>query len=229
MIRFSRTAPLLVATVASALLVAGPAYAADPPAKPIVGTAECTALVEKDDKVVAANQGSAGGLPAATKEATDRLCEPAPPGGTAGSTDEETTELDPAAGSESNGANQRRSGGNGGSGDETPPASNGASSSGNAGSAGASAKRTGGDKNCPNFATQREAQEYFESIGGSAAYNADRLDKNRDGVACENNDDDEDNPNPVVTTTGDDESKADTSGEQVTEVPEGSAQTGGNS
>ena len=41
------------------------------------------------------------------------------------------------------------------------------------------------DKDCADFDTQREAQAYFESIGGSPSNNADRLDADGDGVACE--------------------------------------------
>lgn len=41
------------------------------------------------------------------------------------------------------------------------------------------------DADCPDFATHEEAQAYFESIGGSPAYNADRLDADNDGIACE--------------------------------------------
>jgi hypothetical protein len=41
------------------------------------------------------------------------------------------------------------------------------------------------DKDCPDFATQAEAQAYFKSIGGSASHNADRLDADSDGIACE--------------------------------------------
>jgi hypothetical protein len=41
------------------------------------------------------------------------------------------------------------------------------------------------DKDCSDFATQAEAQAYFKSIGGSASNNADRLDADSDGIACE--------------------------------------------
>lgn len=41
------------------------------------------------------------------------------------------------------------------------------------------------DKDCPDFATQAEAQTYFEAGGGSPTYNFDRLDSDHDGVACE--------------------------------------------
>lgn len=43
----------------------------------------------------------------------------------------------------------------------------------------------GGDKDCSDFATQEEAQSYFESKGGSSTNNVDRLDSDRDGIACE--------------------------------------------
>lgn len=43
------------------------------------------------------------------------------------------------------------------------------------------------DLDCPDFRTQEEAQAYFERIGGSPSYNADLLDSDGDGVACELN------------------------------------------
>jgi hypothetical protein len=74
----------------------------------------------------------------------------------------------------------------------------------------------------------KNAQLYFESIGGSSTHNADRLDENHNGVACKSLSDDGDNQDTAATSTGDDGSDATTSGNQVTDVPEGSAQTGGN-
>jgi len=41
------------------------------------------------------------------------------------------------------------------------------------------------DMNCSDFSTHREAQDYFESKGGSPSNNADGLDRDRDGIACE--------------------------------------------
>ena len=230
MIRLSRTAPLLIATVASALLVAGPAYAQE---KPAPGTDACKVEVAKDETVKAAPEGSEARA-AAEAAATTEICT-----GTETPAGDEAGATPPAGGVDPDpadpGANQRRipGGGNGGNGGGN---GNGSASipgnlpsSGNREAAGSAAKRTGGDKNCPNFATPQEAQSYFLSIGGSPSNNADRLDANHNGIACEDYFDDGDNQNASVTTTGDDESKADTSGEQVTEVPEGSAQTGGNS
>lgn len=107
------------------------------------------------------------------------------------------------------------------------------------------------DRDCPSFSTQQEAQDYFESIGGSADNNADRLDDDGDGLACDdlprggsgggqsdpsteptsesntpstNGNDDEQGSS---SATDDDDSTADTSGSQVEVVPEGSADTGG--
>lgn len=107
------------------------------------------------------------------------------------------------------------------------------------------------DRNCPSFSTQQEAQDYFESIGGSATNNADDLDRDGDGLACDDlpsgtsgggqsdpgteptsesntpstgsNDDEQGSS----SATDDDDSTADTSGSQVEVVPEGSADTGG--
>jgi hypothetical protein len=41
------------------------------------------------------------------------------------------------------------------------------------------------DYNCSDFATHKEAQECFESCGGSPAYNWSGLDRDRNGIACE--------------------------------------------
>jgi len=42
------------------------------------------------------------------------------------------------------------------------------------------------DKDCKDFATQEEAQAYFDKNGGSATNNVDRLDGNdHDGIVCE--------------------------------------------
>lgn len=43
----------------------------------------------------------------------------------------------------------------------------------------------GVDKDCSDFDTQQEAQQYFESQGGSGANDVDKLDGNGDGSACE--------------------------------------------
>lgn len=45
----------------------------------------------------------------------------------------------------------------------------------------------GGDKDCGDFKNHAEAQAYFVSKGGSASNNVDRLDRDRDGLACEDN------------------------------------------
>ncbi len=43
----------------------------------------------------------------------------------------------------------------------------------------------GVDKDCSDFDTRREAQRYFESQGGSATNDVDKLDGNGNGKACE--------------------------------------------
>jgi hypothetical protein len=58
----------------------------------------------------------------------------------------------------------------------------GGGSSGGGSSGGGSSG--GGDKDCSDFATQPEAQAYFESKGGPAQ-DPDRLDGDSDGIACE--------------------------------------------
>ncbi len=44
---------------------------------------------------------------------------------------------------------------------------------------------SGGDKNCSDFATQEQAQAYFNSNGGSPSNDVDGLDRDHDGKACE--------------------------------------------
>lgn len=48
----------------------------------------------------------------------------------------------------------------------------------------ATAKEIAGDKDCSDFATQEEAQAFFEANGGPQQ-DPHRLDKDGDGVACE--------------------------------------------
>lgn len=43
------------------------------------------------------------------------------------------------------------------------------------------------DKDCGDFGSHQEAQDYFESQGGSPSNNVDRLDRDGDGLACEAN------------------------------------------
>ncbi len=42
-----------------------------------------------------------------------------------------------------------------------------------------------GSKSCKNFASQAEAQAYFEAHGGNPRNNVDNLDRNHNGIACE--------------------------------------------
>ncbi len=42
-----------------------------------------------------------------------------------------------------------------------------------------------GPKSCKDFASQAEAQAYFEARGGNAQNNVDNLDHNHNGIACE--------------------------------------------
>lgn len=42
-----------------------------------------------------------------------------------------------------------------------------------------------GDRDCADFDTQQEAQEYFEEQGGGPDNNVDQLDEDGDGLACE--------------------------------------------
>src|SRR2546429_425980 len=44
---------------------------------------------------------------------------------------------------------------------------------------------SGGGVTCADFATQQDAQAYFEAHGGSASNNVDNLDPNGNGIACE--------------------------------------------
>ncbi|MEJ2866779.1 excalibur calcium-binding domain-containing protein [Actinomycetospora sp. OC33-EN08] len=223
MVRWTRLGPLAVVVVASALMVAGPAYAQQDPPAP--GTDRCTDLVNAEKAVQEATEGSE--KDAAVAKATTDLCT-----GTATTTPQgdDSTNGEPPADGDAGTAGAQQQPQNGGDGQQAPGQStseNRTRQSGQGGPASTTRQQRVGDQNCPDFANQREAQQYFESIGGSAQNNADRLDANHNGVACEDYFDDGDNQNAAVTTTGDDGSEAKTSGDQVTEVPEGSAQTGG--
>jgi GrpB-like predicted nucleotidyltransferase (UPF0157 family) len=41
------------------------------------------------------------------------------------------------------------------------------------------------DKNCSDFSTQQQAQQFFDSYGGSPSNDVDGLDRDHDGVVCE--------------------------------------------
>ena len=49
----------------------------------------------------------------------------------------------------------------------------------------ASAGGQSSDKDCADFNTQEQAQDYFEENGGSPSNNVDLLDADGDGIACE--------------------------------------------
>ena len=55
---------------------------------------------------------------------------------------------------------------------------------GGASAAGAPSGRAA-DKNCSDFSTQPQSQQYFESHGGSPSNDVDGLDRDHDGIACE--------------------------------------------
>jgi|GEM_PF-1819309 len=61
------------------------------------------------------------------------------------------------------------------------------SSAGNTGSTSSENKVDSIDYDCKDFGSHQEAQDYFESQGGSPSNNVDRLDRDRDGLACEAN------------------------------------------
>jgi hypothetical protein len=56
------------------------------------------------------------------------------------------------------------------------------------------------DKDCDDFATQAEAQEYFDANGGSPENNVDGLDRDHDGVPCEALDSGDVSPRGMETT-----------------------------
>jgi hypothetical protein len=192
-IRVSRSSPLIIAVAASALLVAGPAYAAGSTTS-VAGQADCTPT-------------SAPASCTSTTTTTTTTTTAPTSTTTTPPTSTTTSSTKPGPGGRPPGGKP------GGGGPDSKPDRPG---------------RPAGDRDCADFATQKEAQQYFESIGGSSTNNADRLDENHNGVACESLSDDGDNQDAAATTTGDDGSDATTSGKQVTDVPEGSAQTGGN-
>jgi hypothetical protein len=72
-----------------------------------------------------------------------------------------------------------------------PPDTGQASASGDTSTGGEGIIYTGSggldgiDYDCGDFASQADAQAYFEGDGGSAANNVDGLDANQNGVACE--------------------------------------------
>lgn len=70
------------------------------------------------------------------------------------------------------------------------------------------------DKDCTDFATQAEAQQYFDGRGGSATNNVDRLDDDGDGTVCEA-------LPPGQAPAGDDQGRAaeDTRSEQAAAAP----------
>lgn len=59
-----------------------------------------------------------------------------------------------------------------------------------------------GDKNCDDFNSQAEAQQYFRDNGGSPTNNVDGLDRDNDGVACENKTDYPDSTTDLRPATG---------------------------
>jgi hypothetical protein len=59
------------------------------------------------------------------------------------------------------------------------------SHSGSGGRGGNAGGGSGADKDCSDFATQAQAQAWFNSHGGSASNDVDGLDADHDGVACE--------------------------------------------
>jgi hypothetical protein len=84
--------------------------------------------------------------------------------------------------------------------------------------AGTSAVTAAADRDCPSFTSQPEAQAYFQSIGGSAARNADLLDRDRDGIACEDY--------PYVTSAAPVSTYPAGTFGQVSSVPSGGIETG---
>lgn len=232
MISVSRVGPVIAAVAVSVLLVSGPAYAqtSDLPT-PGGGTASTCPPDSTSSQATAASDTTACAPTGTPNTSTD----------TSGNSTTSSTANSTSSTAGSSTTSTQTGGtvgtGAGGTAQGIAPGGNGGSTSTGAGQAGApgnggtpppaAAKRKAGDKNCPDFATQPDAQRYFESIGGSPTHNADRLDENHNGIACEDFFDDGDDQSDV-TATGDDGSRATTSGKQVTEVPEGSAQTGGN-
>lgn len=66
---------------------------------------------------------------------------------------------------------------------EEEPADDEESADADAGSSDVTAAGT--DRDCADFSSQQEAQDYFDENGGSATNNVDRLDDDGDGIACE--------------------------------------------
>ena len=236
MIRASRVGPLVVAVAAGALLFVGPAFAEGGGTPSGSGCATASTTGERTSTggaqtSTAGTQTTGGTSDSSTCPSTGGTSSTA---STAGTSESSTTSQSGTAGTSTTGTStQTGTGAPSGTGStggasNRDPANSGVGGPGGPGQSPNRLGRPAGDRDCADFATQDQAQEYFESIGGSRTNNADRLDENHNGVACESLSDDGDNQDAAVTTTGDDGSDAKTSGDQVTEVPEGSAQTGGN-
>lgn len=58
------------------------------------------------------------------------------------------------------------------------------------------------DRDCMDFASQAEAQNYFDANGGSPSNNFDNLDANNNGMACEDYDYGGGTTQPPTTTVG---------------------------
>jgi hypothetical protein len=67
--------------------------------------------------------------------------------------------------------------------EDAEPVEDGASTEDDAASEGTAAQVE--DRDCPDFDSQEEAQDFFEDNGGSPDNNVDRLDADGDGEACE--------------------------------------------
>lgn len=229
----SRWSPLLAAVAVGGLLFTGTAFAQD---KPPAGTQACTDKVAASEAV---KNADASKKAEAITRATGELCAPA---GTDNPPRSTTTSSSPTSSTQPGGRGPGGQGPNGqgpdGRGPDRGPGGRPPGPPPGAPGGHRGPERPGdhrpdrpgrpaGDRDCADFPTQDAAQRYFESIGGSRDNNADRLDANRNGRACEDFFDDGDDQGAAVSTTGDDGSSAATSGTQVRDVPEGSAQTGG--
>lgn len=85
------------------------------------------------------------------------------------------------------------------------------------------------ERDCNDFATRQDAQDFYDSVTTPANPDPSKLDQDSDGVACETSE----GPASSGTGTGtgidptaDDDSTPRTSGSQVVDIPEGSASTG---
>jgi hypothetical protein len=96
--------------------------------------------------------------------------------------------------------------------EDAEPVEDGASTEDDAASEGTAAQVE--DRDCPDFDSQEEAQDFFEDNGGSPDNNVDRLDADGDGEACEDSFADDQGDDAAAPSGGVDTGLGGTAGER---------------